>query len=393
MLTGQYTAKFNAALAANPELAQLLAAPGAQGDTASAFSKLQKQGAVGLKDAAVLSQYADSFLSQKQQKQEAALKAQQLQQQQFILQEAQSKKAEEDAMNAKLAQMARIGSQLKGGVGAGVMAPQAATDARDFAGSPVGQMVSMGARVTPEMVAKMQELKMGNDARMQEAKMAADSRGEVAGIRAQSALDAAGLRAQLGEAQATAKAATQSNKDSATAFDETKKLRDEFSAHPNTKQFDVVDKYYKSGVKFAEKGTSAGDMGLIFALMKVYDPTSTVREGEYATASNSGSIPERFMNIYNKMKDGEKLQPAQRQDFLDTMKQAAQTQHSQLLNTASQYNRIASKRGLDPTEVVDPTYMSWNPDAQTAPSGQPQIAAPATTGGAAASILAKYGIK
>ena len=36
---------------------------------------------------------------------------------------------------------------------------------------------------------------------------------------------------------------------------------------------------------------AAGDMALIFSYMKMLDPNSTVREGEYATAQDAGSIP------------------------------------------------------------------------------------------------------
>lgn len=377
-------------MAANPDMAQVLTNPsgGAPTDAAKAFQKLQKQGAVGLQDAAVLQQFASAYQTQKQQKQEAALKAQQLQQQKFILQEAQQKKGEEDAMNAKLAQMARIGSQFKGGVGAGVMAPQAAADARDFAGSPVGQMVSMGARVTPDMVAKMQELKMGNDARLQEMRMNTDSRAEVAGIRADQAKETADLRAKLADAQATAKAATQNNKDSATAFDETKKLRDEFSSNQNTKNFDTVDTFYKTGLKMAANNndpakspSAANDIGLVYAMMKVYDPSSSVREGERADATNAASIPTRIRDTWNRLVEGSGLlSPKERNEFVDSMKTAATIHHARVTSTAAQYSRIAKNRHLDPTEVVDPSYLSWSPDgapAAGAGSPQPQIPAPA----------------
>jgi hypothetical protein len=171
----------------------------------------------------------------------------------------------------------------------------------------------------------------------------------------------AAAKAEAAAAKAEADALKSGKKEKEQLFNDEKKLRDEFTAHPNTKSFDVVDNYFERGVKLAQKETSAGDMGLIFALMKVYDPTSTVREGEYATASNSGSIPQQFLNIYNKAKDGQKLQPEQRAQFVETMAEAAEVQHKKLMGTAAQYKSIAEASGLDPNKVIAPSYVSWKP--------------------------------
>ena len=50
--------------------------------------------------------------------------------------------------------------------------------------------------------------------------------------------------------------------------------------------------------------------------MKVLDPGSTVREGEFANAQNSGSVPQRIRAIYNSVVEGTRLTETQRQDFL-----------------------------------------------------------------------------
>ena len=61
--------------------------------------------------------------------------------------------------------------------------------------------------------------------------------------------------------------------------------------------------------------TAAGDISLIFAFMKMLDPGSTVREGEFATAQNSGSVNENIWAAYNKAITGERLVPSRRKDF------------------------------------------------------------------------------
>src|SRR3990167_7070520 len=56
--------------------------------------------------------------------------------------------------------------------------------------------------------------------------------------------------------------------------------------------FNAVKEGYNR-VAASMRGTAAGDMSLIFGIMKMLDSNSTVREGEYATAQNAGSIPDR----------------------------------------------------------------------------------------------------
>jgi hypothetical protein len=73
-LARQSIAKFEAAARANPDILKFLDTPNAPPDASSALTKLHKGGAVGVKDAAVLEQFANSYVSQKAeaQKQQAA---------------------------------------------------------------------------------------------------------------------------------------------------------------------------------------------------------------------------------------------------------------------------------------------------------------------------------
>jgi hypothetical protein len=97
---------------------------------------------------------------------------------------------------------------------------------------------------------------------------------------------------------------------------------------------------------------AAGDLAMIFNFMKILDPGSTVREGEFANAQNSGSIPERVWALYNQMKTGERLTPPQRKRFLA---QAERT-FSSTLETQKQleenFRGIAKRNGVDPRDVI-----------------------------------------
>ena len=66
----------------------------------------------------------------------------------------------------------------------------------------------------------------------------------------------------------------------------------------------------------SELGTGAGDLALIFGFMKVLDPRSTVREGEFASAANAGGVVENVRNQYNKVLEGTLLTPQVRAQFI-----------------------------------------------------------------------------
>lgn len=134
--------------------------------------------------------------------------------------------------------------------------------------------------------------------------------------------------------------------------------------------------------------TPAGDIALVFGYMKMLDPGSTVREGEYATAQNAASVPDRVRQQYNKALTGEGLLPEQRTDFRT---QAENVFRSALRNQAqieAQYRSLATRAGFSPEDVaVDligayRPYASGQPDAAPTPGGgkpaQPDAAASAT---------------
>lgn len=61
--------------------------------------------------------------------------------------------------------------------------------------------------------------------------------------------------------------------------------------------------------------TGIGDVARIFAIMKMYDPTSVVREGEQATAANASGVPSAIIAQYNKLIGGGALSPQARKEF------------------------------------------------------------------------------
>lgn len=140
------------------------------------------------------------------------------------------------------------------------------------------------------------------------------------------------------------------DKKNAQAFDDSAKLRNEFINQ--SKDFKQVRDSYERIYESAQKPSAAGDLALIFNYMKMLDPGSTVREGEFANAQNAAGIPERVAAMYNNVIAGERLTENTRNDFLtrsDAMYEAQLRGQSQLEEV---YKGLAQRSGFSPDNVV-----------------------------------------
>jgi len=91
---------------------------------------------------------------------------------------------------------------------------------------------------------------------------------------------------------------------------------------------------------------------LVFAYMKMLDPTSVVREGEAASVRNAAGVPDRIINWYNNTLTGDQLGPKQRAEILATAEGLAQVAQKGYDSTVRQYNDKARRRGLNPLNVT-----------------------------------------
>jgi len=102
----------------------------------------------------------------------------------------------------------------------------------------------------------------------------------------------------------------------------------------------------------ANDPSAAGDLALIFNFMKILDPGSVVREGEFATAAAAGSVPQRIRAQYNRVVSGERLSATQRLDFLSQSQNLFTSQLRMQLNLETQFRGIAERADVDPNDVV-----------------------------------------
>ena len=139
------------------------------------------------------------------------------------------------------------------------------------------------------------------------------------------------------------------------AWEKSKSVRGEFVAIPAVKSFSEQAQAFGRIVASAEDPSPAGDLALIFNFMKVLDPGSTVREGEFANAQNAGGIDDKVRGLYNQIINGKRLSEVQRSDFVGRAQRLYGNAEQGYAQTEKFYKGVAERAGLKPEEVI-PNY-------------------------------------
>jgi len=120
----------------------------------------------------------------------------------------------------------------------------------------------------------------------------------------------------------------------------------------------------------AAPDTAAGDMSKIFGFMKILDPSSTVREGEYASAENARGVPDTVRAQYNKVMSGQRLSPTQRTQFNQAAGDLITSQKEQFEGQKKYYQDISKNYRIDPANIIYDPYAGMN--IQTTPPKLPK---------------------
>jgi len=128
-------------------------------------------------------------------------------------------------------------------------------------------------------------------------------------------------------------------------------VRKEFLAQ--AKPYIEIGQAYKKVAEAGNIPSAAGDIAMIFGFMKILDPGSVVREGEFATAQNAAGIPDRVRAQYNAAINGQRLTEVQRTDFMNQAKNIIQSQRQNFNSTLKPfYEGIVKDRNLKPENVL-----------------------------------------
>ena len=138
-------------------------------------------------------------------------------------------------------------------------------------------------------------------------------------------------------------------------FSQESGLRGEFQKL--TKDFRDVQESFGRVVQSAEPGPkghhAAGDLALVFNYMKMLDPGSVVREGEFATAAKAAGLGETIIAAMQKVDNGDILTASMRQDFVDRSWKLYSEAARGFEATSGEYVKLSNMhQGVDPSKVV-----------------------------------------
>ena len=157
-------------------------------------------------------------------------------------------------------------------------------------------------------------------------------------------------RGPNGEAVLIPGAPVPPNPAEAQGFTQANALRDEYRGL--TSEFRTVQTAYENIRSAAKANDGAGDMSLLYSYVKLLDPTSVVRESEFATAAASGSFGERVQGAVARVISGARMPETLRDSFIREAKNLYANQRRGHDAIADQYETLSKRFGIEPNMVV-----------------------------------------
>lgn len=225
----------------------------------------------------------------------------------------------------------------------------------------------------PETVRSRQQAELH---RMEDAQSAGQRAWQMARQQSKERADAADVQRQFmagqGDLNRQAGAATRAAlQDSRNATVEDR-MADDFTR--DTKNANTVLGAHKQLQTIAQRTDAPSDIAFIYSYMKMLDPTSVVREGEFATAQNAAGVPDRIRNAYNATMSGQRLNGQQRTEMLSVASRMAEQAQQSFNATADQYGEKAQRRSLNSENVTGvPRVLKNTLGSGPAPSGKQPV--------------------
>lgn len=148
------------------------------------------------------------------------------------------------------------------------------------------------------------------------------------------------------------------------AFKDEHQLRGELSQNPTIKNFSEIKSGYGRMLEGQNAKTGAGDLAIVYGYMKMLDPTSVVREGEFATAEKTAGVPEQVRILYNKVLSGERLSDTVRGNFLGMSDGLYKRAEADVAKVQEQYKTLAQRYKLRPENVIIDQGIATPPPQQ-----------------------------
>lgn len=191
-----------------------------------------------------------------------------------------------------------------------------------------------------------QLLTLSNDVKKQNAEMFKSGVGEISDVEQRQ------IQIESDEKRSKINAGRQQKQEAKSDARYEMQLRKEIDALPEIKG--IKESIPRVRAVLDSDKSAAGDITRIYSFMKLQDPTSAILPTEYATAENSAGVADWVRNLYNKAKDGQKLNEQQRQMFAEQAI-SIYNQRKQSADAAyGKYKDVIAKQGVDPGVILTP---------------------------------------
>lgn len=137
-------------------------------------------------------------------------------------------------------------------------------------------------------------------------------------------------------------------------YERTEKMRKELRSSAPVKNFEQSLNLYESAVKAAKRDDRISDVDLVFAVAKIYDPNSVVREGEVITVQNADQLPRFLTDIISRASGGGRIGPDVREQLLRSARDRMTVYETQIRGINDFYRGIAEKNNLPADQIIMP---------------------------------------
>jgi hypothetical protein len=135
-------------------------------------------------------------------------------------------------------------------------------------------------------------------------------------------------------------------------FDNMNGLRKQFEAEAPVATYRTILPMLASAYRAGPGG--AGDLDIVYAVGKVMDPGSVVREGELQMANTTGSAGQQLAGYYKQITEGGKLTEEVRKGLLNELRVRGAAIADAYNQRRAFYKDLSSRHGINPEDIVGP---------------------------------------
>lgn len=149
-------------------------------------------------------------------------------------------------------------------------------------------------------------------------------------------------------------------------------LRQDVISDPSYKNMAQAMPIWSSIQDAAGRDTAQSDLNIVIGMAKLFDPTSVVRSSETGAVELTGDLPSSLKSqfMYLSAQPGSRLSPEVKKGLLREGQSRMAGYNSAYNNVATFYKNLATRKGIDPLDVV-PDF-GYSPPEEKPPEETPQ---------------------